>query len=62
MMMPGMMGANAGTGIMPHIGGWTIGIGMGLMWLSMFAFWGALIVGIIILVKWLTDTNNKALQ
>jgi hypothetical protein len=61
MMMPGMMGT-AGTGMMPHMGGWTMGIGMGLMWLTMFAFWGALIVGIIMLVKWLTDTNSKAVQ
>ena len=58
-MMPGMM-RYAGTRTMLRMGGWTMG--MGLMWLTMFAFWGALLVGIVLLVKWLTDTNSKAVQ
>ena len=58
-MMPGMM-RYAGIRTMLRMGGWTMG--MGLMWLTMFAFRGALLGGIVFLVKWLTDTSNRTLQ
>lgn len=46
MMGPGMMG----PGEMPARG-WAWGLGMGLAGLSMLAFWGALIVGAVLLVR-----------
>lgn len=46
MMWPGMMG----PGEMPARG-WAWGLGMGLAGLSMLAFWGALIVGAVLLVR-----------
>lgn len=45
MMGPGMMGGYGGSG------GWTWGLGMGLGSLGMLAFWGALIVGAVWLVR-----------
>ena len=42
-------------GMMPHggvVGGWAWGLAMGLGALSTLAFWGALIVGIILVVRW----------
>ena len=57
----GMMGAAGGMmpqgqqGMMPQggvVGGWAWGLAMGLGALSMLAFWGVLIVGIILVVRW----------
>lgn len=48
MMGPGMMGSQAIPG-----GGWRWGLGMGLGGLMMLIFWGALIVGIVLLVRFL---------
>src|SRR5215471_15660647 len=49
MMGPGMMAGYPGYG-MPFTGsGWLWGIGAGLGWLVMLAFWGALIVGAVLL-------------
>lgn len=48
MMGPGMMGGFAGG---PASGAWGWAVGLG--WLSMLAFWGALIVGVVLLVRWL---------
>lgn len=45
MMGPGMMGAN---GVRT---GWGWGLGMGIGGLAMLAFWGALIVGVVLLVQ-----------
>ncbi len=51
MMGPGMMGPGMmGSGEMPGRG-WAWGLGMGLAGLSMLAFWGALIVGLMLLVR-----------
>lgn len=53
MMGPGMMwgyGTQAGA---PAIGGWGAAMTMGLGWLMMLAFWGALILGVVLLVRWL---------
>ena len=46
MMGPGMMGSGGMSGR-----GWAWGLGMGLAGLSMLAFWGALIVGVVLLVR-----------
>jgi putative membrane protein len=48
-MGPGMMGAYGA-------GGWTWGLGMGLGWLAMLAFWGALVVGAVAAARWLGGT------
>ncbi len=52
MMGPGMMW---GYGVPAHGNGWTWGLGMGLGWLAMLAFWGALIAGGVLLARWITD-------
>ena len=57
MMGPGMMGGY-GRGVPPGTGGWTWGLAMGLGWLAMLAFWGALIVGAVLLVRWLTSATS----
>lgn len=52
MMGPGMMwgyGASAGP---TATGGWPWAIGMGFGWLAMIAFWAAVILGIVLLVRW----------
>ena len=56
MMGPGgMMGGYGSQGNPLGTSGWGWGLAMGLGALSMLAFWGALIVGIILLVRWLGD-------
>ena len=55
MMGPGMMGPGAMPGQGMPGGGWGWGQAMGLGWLAMLAFWGAVIVGIILLVRTLGD-------
>ena len=57
MMGQGMMGIHDPQGIL-GINGWAWGLVMALGLLSMFAFWGAIIVGIVLLVRWLTGTNG----
>ena len=52
MMGPSMMWGYGGQAGPPTIGGWTWAAGMGLGWLAMLAFWGALIVGVVLLVRW----------
>jgi putative membrane protein len=55
MMGSGMMGVGRGlaTG-----GGWTWGLLMALGGLSMLAFWGALIVGIVLLIRVVTGPSS----
>jgi uncharacterized membrane protein len=55
MMGPGMMWGYGGPGVTIHGNGWAWGFGMGLAGLAMLAFWGALIVGGILLARWLLD-------
>lgn len=55
MMGPGMMWGGGPV----TAGGWTWGLGMGLGWLMMLAFWGALIVGVVALVRWLGGTGER---
>lgn len=52
MMGQGMMGGHGPQGMFGG-NGWAWGLVMGLGLLSMLAFWGALIVGIVLLVRWL---------
>jgi putative membrane protein len=59
LMGPGMMwrfGPHA-TSWIPN---WMMVVGMGLGWLSMLAFWGALILGVVLLAQWLNGTKNRA--
>jgi putative membrane protein len=51
-MGPGMMWGNGGQVGAPVIGGWGSAIAMGVGWLMMLAFWAALIVGVVLLVRW----------
>ncbi len=53
MMGPGMMWGYGGQAGAPTIGGWGAAMTMGLGWLMMLAFWGALILGVVLLVRWL---------
>jgi putative membrane protein len=67
MMGPGMM---SGYGTPPSTsgpGGWSWGLGMGLGWLMMLAFWGAVLLGVALLVGWLgggrgNSAPNSALE
>jgi putative membrane protein len=58
LMGPGMMGRGMmwGSGPWasnPTVGGWTWGLSMALVMLVRLAFWGALLVGIVLLGRWL---------
>ena len=56
MMGQGMMGGHDPQGTL-GINGWAWGLIMAIGLLSMFAFWGAIIVGIVLLVRWLVGAN-----
>lgn len=61
--MLGMMGGYGPGGMMGGYGppggvGWGWGLAMGLCGLAMLAFWGALIVGIVLLARWVRDTGH----
>jgi putative membrane protein len=58
MMGPGMMygsGPQPGT---PGLGHWAWGLGMGLGWLTMLAFWGALVLGVALIAGWLGSSRG----
>lgn len=57
MMGPGMMWGYGQPG-QPGQPGWSWGLGMGLGLLAMLAFWGVLIVGLVLLVRWLAGTGG----
>ena len=57
MMGQGMMWGPDSQGML-GINGWAWGLIMALGLLSMFAFWGAIIVGIVLLVRWIAGTND----
>jgi putative membrane protein len=57
MMGQGMMWGYGPRGGPSGAGGWAWGLTMGLGLLSMLAFFGALIVGIVLLVRWLGGTT-----
>ena len=60
MMGPGGMMGRGGVwrpgpdGALPNVPGWMWGLGMGFGALMMLAFWGVLIVGLVLLVRWLS--------
>ena len=58
MLGPGMMGwPGAAT---PGAGGWAWGLAMGLGWLAMLAFWGAILVGIVLVVRALARSSGAS--
>src|SRR6266571_7764215 len=62
MMGPGMMGPGMMWRYGPpggQVGGnnWAWGLAMGLGWLAMLAFLGAVIVGLVLLIRWLTSAT-----
>jgi putative membrane protein len=60
MMGPNMMWGNGSPGGPPGMSGWSWGLAMVLGSLGMLAFWGALIIGVVLLVRWLTDTTRSS--
>lgn len=65
MMGPGVMGPGMMWGYgSPASGtppvGWSWGLGMAVGWLAMLAFWGALIVGIALLVRWIISSSRAS--
>ncbi|MBI3970528.1 MAG: SHOCT domain-containing protein [Chloroflexi bacterium] len=60
MMGPWMMGGSGAAGGPANVGGWTWTAAMLLGWLSMLAFWGALIVGAILLVRWFAGAAGRS--
>jgi putative membrane protein len=51
-MGPGMMWGYPGQGGATAIGGWPAAVALGFGWLMMLVFWGALIVGVVLLLRW----------
>ncbi|HYU21377.1 MAG TPA: SHOCT domain-containing protein [Chloroflexota bacterium] len=51
MMGPGMMWSPGPQGAPSGVTGWSWGMGMAFGWLAMLAFWGTLIVGVILLMR-----------
>lgn len=60
-MGPGMMGGYGPRDVAPGPGGWAGGLTMGLGWLVMLAFWAALIVGVVLLARWLSSATAGAM-
>jgi putative membrane protein len=58
MMGPGMMWGNGGT--QPLASGWTWGLTMGFGMLMMLAFWVAVIVGVVLLIRWAMGGSSQA--
>jgi len=58
MMGPGMMGGYSTPGV-SSVGGWTWGLMLVAGWLMMLLFWGALVVGIVLLVRWVTGPTTE---
>ncbi len=58
MMGPGMMGGYPGYGMPSGGNGWLWGLGTGLGWVMMLAFWGALIAGAILLFRALAGRSE----
>lgn len=60
MMGPGMRWGGPGTSPPVTMPGWAWGLGMAFGWLAMLAFWGALILGVVLLVRWLSSAAGHA--
>ncbi|SRR5581483_1568345 len=59
MMGPGMMWGFGRSGAFAGGPGWMWGLGMGLGGLAMLAFWAAVIIGIILLVRALSGDHHR---
>jgi putative membrane protein len=59
MMGPGMMGRYTAPNVFPRMSGW-MWLVMGLGWLSRLAFLGVLIVGMVLLLRRLNGTTDRA--
>ncbi len=59
MMGPGMMGWPGGPAV-PGGGGWGWGLAMALGGLATLAFWGAVIVGIVLVVRTLMGASGRS--
>ena len=46
-------------GMPPGMTGWRWGLGLGFGWLAMLAFWGALVAGVVLLVRALRRTGPE---
>src|SRR6059058_4187362 len=57
MMGPGLMGRFGPPGGQVSGNSWAWGLAMGLGWLAMLAFLGAVIVGVVLLIRWLTSAT-----
>jgi putative membrane protein len=60
MMGPGMMWGPGPQSSQPNMPGWMWGLGMGFGWLAMLAFWGILIVGIVLVIRWVATPHAGA--
>lgn len=62
MMGPGMMGGYWGpwSATEPRVDGWGWGLLMGFGMLSMLAFWGAILLGLVLLARWLLGQGGTA--
>lgn len=59
MMGPSMMGWYGSPGASGGVPtGWSWGLATGLGWLSMLAFWGVVLLGLILLVRWGGGTSE----
>jgi putative membrane protein len=61
MMGPGMMYGYGSQAVVPATNGWTWAAGMGLGWVAMLAFWGALIVGVVLLIRYLAGQSASSI-
>jgi putative membrane protein len=62
-MGPGMMWGYGSQAGVPVVGGWGAIAAMGIGWLMMLAFWGALIVGVVLLVRWVvSETPSRVVH
>jgi putative membrane protein len=62
MMGPGMMWGAGGPDARPGVGGWAWGFAMAFGMLMMLAFWAALILGAVLLVRWAIGRPSQAGQ
>jgi putative membrane protein len=60
MMGPGIMWGAGGPYARPGAGGWVWGFAMAFGMLMMLAFWAALILGAVLLVRWVIGRSSRA--
>jgi putative membrane protein len=62
LLLSSTMGGMMGPGMMWRGGGWTWGFGMWLGGLAMLVFWGALIIGAILVVRLVGGVPGREVQ